>query len=123
MTDKQARLKAALDDLSSHPGVQGAVLVSRDGFCMMNRFDALPGADTFSAMSATLVGAAEAALAEVGDGAPTRIVVETKKGRMVAVGVSADMLLVAVTDGSLKLDGLVERVQRAAEDVGRLLSP
>lgn len=121
LTENQTRLQATLDALRSNGEVRGALLISRDGFCMMNQYDALPGADTFSAMSATLMGAAEAALAELGDHAPLRVVVETRHGRLVATGVTKEILLVAIADVSAALDPLVKRVERAAEDVARIL--
>lgn len=122
LTEKQSRLQEALDRLCASPGVKGVVLVSRDGFAMMNRYKELQAAETFSAMGATLVGAAEAAINEVATGAPQRVIVETATERMVAAGATAELLLMVVAESTLPSHELVERVDRCAQEVARLLS-
>lgn len=126
LSDRQARLQPLLDRLLDEDGLQGAVLVSRDGFCMMNRIPRLPGADTFSAMSATLIGAADAAFGELGEDRVSGVLVETPKSRMAVVNVTREMVLVvlAAREDAQERDAaaLMERARRAAEDVHRALS-
>lgn len=122
MTPRQTRLQETLDQLVARPGTRGALLVSRDGFCMMNNFDSLPAAETFSAMSATLVGAAEAAFAEFGSDGPTRVVIESTRTRMVAEGAGGEMLLVALTEASAPLDETLKDVSAATSEIARILA-
>lgn len=122
LTDKQKRLQDTLDGLGAQPGVRGAVLVSRDGFCMMNRCPAMPAAETFSAMSATLFGAAEAAFAEFANDGPRRVIVESASARMVAEGAGGELILVAVLDASKPLADALKQVTAAAADVARAMS-
>lgn len=97
-TDRQQRLQEVLDRLVKDAALNGALLVSRDGFCMMNRMARLTMPDTFSAMGATLVGAAEAAFGELGEEMPVRVSVETATSRMLIRGVTGELLLVLIGD-------------------------
>lgn len=123
LSERQTRLQAVLDRLREQANLQGAVLVSRDGFCIMNRLPRLPAAETFSAMSAMVLGAAEAALAEMGEEAPSGILIETRTTRMAVVAVSRELALVALAsrgDGS-EAPRLLERARDAAEELLRTL--
>ncbi len=122
LTQKQTHLQTALDALADAPGMVGAVLVSRDGFCMMNRFKALPGAETFSAMSATLMGAAEAALNEIGTERPLRIIVETSRHRMVTAGATGELLVVAMSEIATPLADVLMLVESAAAQIATVMS-
>lgn len=121
MTDKQQRLEEALKRLVGDGEVRGAVLVSRDGFCVLNQFNRLPSPETFSAMSATLVGAAEAALSELGVRHATRVVVSTETDRLVTVGATDELLLVALLDGDAALEASLGRIDEAARSVAKIV--
>lgn len=114
MTLRQERVQEILDALGREPGVRGALLVTRDGLCALNRSRGLPQADTFSAMCAALVGAAEAALAEWNESAPARVTVETPGMGLVLVGIDAEVVLVAATERGAQHDKLRPHVDAAA---------
>lgn len=121
-TDRQQRLQETLDQVVAHPGVTGALLITRDGFSMMNRCPRLPAPETFAAMSATMLGAAEAALGELGDGKTPRVVVESDRRRIITVGATEELLLVTVTETSLRLDDVMPRLEAAAQTVAKLVA-
>lgn len=121
-TDRQQRLQETLDAVVAQPGVFGALLVTRDGFCMMNRCAKVPAAETLSAMTATLLGAAEAALAEVGGEGTPRVVIESKHRRMLVVAATEELLLVGVTDVSVRAEDFASRLDVAAQTVAKLVS-
>lgn len=117
LTDLQTRLGQTLETLVATDGVKGAVLVSRDGFTMLNHHADLLAAETFSAMTATLFGASEAALSELTSEPPSRIVIEAGATRLVAMGAGGEVLLVAQTSLDIVLDDALKLVEAAAKDV------
>lgn len=121
-TDRQQRLQETLDAVVAQAGVLGALLVTRDGFCMMNRVAKVPAAETLSAMTATMLGAAEAALAEVGGEGTPRVTLETKARRMVVVTATDELLLVGISDTSVRAEDLAARLEAAAQTVAKLVS-
>ena len=122
MTDKQQRLQDAIDKLVDQSDVLGAVLVSRDGFCVFNDLNRLPNPETFSAMSATLVGAAEAALSELGVQRATNIIVNTDDEIMIAYGATDELLLIALADGGSAIADLLGRVEETAHAVAKVVT-
>ncbi len=121
-TDRQQRLQEALDHLVGHDGVQGALVVTRDGFVILNLCPSLPAPETFAAMSATLVGAAEAAMGELGREPVPRVVVETPERRVAATVATDELLVIAVTDRSTDADDLWPKLEATAQTVAKLVA-
>lgn len=92
-------ISALLAEVAALDGVKGAALVTRDG--LPHEF-LIPGSvndEVFAAMSATLMGAAETALFELGGQEPQRILVETGTlGFMVAPAGRDLLIVVAMLD-------------------------
>lgn len=122
MKDRQERLEGLLSELAREKGVLGASLVSRDGLAVRTAGSVEMNRETFSAMSATLVGAAEIALAELDAGKPRSIVCHTDRVRLVLVGATHDLLLVAYARADAPLDALVPRVEAAAGSVAAIVA-
>ena len=122
MKDRQARLDALLQDLAKEPGVLGASLVSRDGLAVKTVGAVEMNRETFSAMSATLVGAAEIALAEIDGGKPRSIACHTERVNLVLVGATHDLLLVAYAKSDAPLDALARRLEAAAGNVAAIVA-
>ena len=122
MKDAQARLDALLHDIAKEPGVLGASLVSRDGLAVKTVGSVEMNRETFSAMSATLVGAAEIALAEVDGGKPRSIVCRTERVSLILVGATHDLLLVAYAKADAPADALARRLEAAAGNVAAIVA-
>jgi predicted regulator of Ras-like GTPase activity (Roadblock/LC7/MglB family) len=82
-----------LDDLVGQ-GALGAGLVGRDGLPILLRFPRPVQEETFSAMSAALFGAAEAALLELAEQAPAIATIEAGRVRLFVAGLDDTHLLV-----------------------------
>lgn len=121
MMDRQLRLDQALDALSRETGVLGVALISRDGLCVKAHGRLDLGRETFSAMSATVMGAAEIALAEIDGGSARHIVASTDKVTMVLLGATRDLLLVSYLESSASVDQLLPRMQAAAAGVSKIV--
>lgn len=120
MRDRQERLEALLGDLSKQPGVLGAALVSRDGLSVKAVGKQELHRETFSAMSATVMGAAEIAFSELAPDKLRRLVAETDRGKIVILGATPDLLLIVYTQADASLPDLVARAEAAALQVASL---
>lgn len=122
MNDRQQALRGVLEQIAADPQAIGAALVSRDGIPILDHFKRPFHKETFSAMSATLLGAAEVALAEVRAGPPLRIVAEAADIKMVIVGIKPDFILVVLAETSAPLDRILSRVSSGAEGIANLVA-
>lgn len=95
----------------------GATLMTRDGLCVVNRSTHQFSPETFSAMSATLMSAAETALYELGGGKRVRVIAETDRRKMIAVGASDEFLLVAMTEANVKLQDALLSVEQTVSEL------
>lgn len=100
MSDARAQAQTILDELVSR-GAVGAGLVGRDGLPVLLRFHSPVQEETFSAMAAALLGAAEAALLELAEQAAAVATVEAGKLRLIVSGLDETHLLVVAAPASL----------------------
>lgn len=120
--DKQSRLEGLLDALGKEPGVLGASLVSRDGLAVRSSGRLSLSRETFSAMTATFMGAAEIALSELDGGKTQHIVASTDRVKLVVLGATRDLLLVVCTQADVAHDKLIPRLEAAAQNVATVVS-
>lgn len=113
----QQELGKLLDDLLTQDGMVGAALISRDGLTVKAVGRPEMHRETFSAMTATLMGAAEIALGEFDGGKARTIVASTDRVQMVLMGASRDLLLVAAVRPDAAVDKLLPRLQDTAQRV------
>jgi uncharacterized protein len=113
----------SLDDLLKEvgglPGVRGCALVTRDG--LPHAFG-IPGAvneEVFAAMTATLLGAAETALFELGEEEAPKIVVKNHRMALLVTEVSDDLLLVIVLNDPTQVENVHERAMSLLPGKGR----
>lgn len=99
MSEARAQAQALLDEIVGR-GAVGAGLVGRDGLPVLLRFPRPVQEETFSAMAAALLGAAEAALLELGEQGAAQASIEAGKIRLVVTGIDdTHLLVVAVPVG------------------------
>lgn len=113
----QQQLGVLLEDLVKEQGFIGASLVSRDGLSVKSAGRQELSRETFSAMVATLMGAAEIALGDVEGGKARSVVATTERLRMVLIGATRDLLLVACVRADAPLERAVALVEAAATKV------
>lgn len=120
--DRQQRLEGLLQELTKEPGVLGASLVSRDGLAVRSSGKLMLSRETFAAMTATFMGAAEIALAELDGGRMHHMIAVTDRVKLIVVGASRDLLLVVCTQADAPHDRLLPRLEAAAQNVAMVLS-
>lgn len=121
MMDRQQRLERLLDELALEKGITGVALISRDGLGVRASGKLELGRETFSAMSATVMGAAEIALAELEGGRMRSLVASTDRLKLIIVGATRDLLLVACAASDAPVEKYLPRLEAAAENVAAMV--
>lgn len=122
MSDARLQAQAVLDELVGR-GAVGAGLVGRDGLPVMLRFPSPVQEETFSAMAAALLGAAEAALLELAEQSTAVASVEAGKLRLVVAGLDETHLLVVAAPMSLEAAKLGPAIDAARGRLRPILGP
>lgn len=118
---KKENLEKVLDNLSTVGGIEGSAVVSRDGLIIVSNLPAAIDAETFGAMSATMTGAAETASSELKKGTPDRVLVESKKGKVISVSAGPTAILVALAGPDAKLGLVMLEISKAAKKINARL--
>jgi uncharacterized protein len=120
--DRQERLDRSLEELSKQHGILGVALVSRDGICVKALGHAEMNRETFCAMSATLMGAAEIALSEIDPSRATHVVAQTAQAKIIVMGATGDLLLIVHAAANAPLDAVVEQARAAATSIASVVA-
>ena len=114
-------LEKVLKDINNIGGVEASAVASRDGLLISSTIPRKQHAETFVAMSATMMGAAETATTELGKGIPDRIIVESKNGRIIGTGAGHKALLLVMTKPDAGLGLVLVEMAKAAEQIRQIL--
>ena len=114
-------LEIVLSELKQVGGVEASAAASRDGLLIKAIMPSGQHAETFAAMSATMLGAAETATTELGKGIPERVIVESDHGKLIATGAGPKALLVVLTTPEAGLGLILLEMDKAAHKVKELL--
>lgn len=121
MPDTINMLDKVLADTKRVGGVEASVIASRDGLLMASNIPSSSRAETFAAMSATMLGAAETATTELGKGIPDRVIVESEHGKLIATGAGPKALLIVLTDPNAGLGLILVELEKAAEKIKKIV--
>ncbi|MDI6902430.1 MAG: roadblock/LC7 domain-containing protein [Methanocellales archaeon] len=136
MSTTKEMLEKVLDDLKEAVEVEASAIISREGLLMasdlswhltyltISREGLLMASDIsglFAAMSATMLGAAETATAELWKGISSQIIVELKKGKVIAYGAGPKAILVTITPPKAELSPILVEMEKAADKIKGLL--
>jgi len=114
-------LEKILHDINNAGGVEASAIASRDGLLICSTIPKKQHAETFVAMSATMIGAAETATTELGKGIPDRIIVESKHGRIIGTGAGSKALLLVMTRPDAGLGLVLIEMAKASERIKQVL--
>ncbi|MCZ7357634.1 MAG: roadblock/LC7 domain-containing protein [Candidatus Methanoperedens sp.] len=121
MPDTIDMVDKILSDLKKVGGVEACAAASRDGLLIRAILQKEQFAESFAAMSATMLGAAETATTELGQGVPHRVIVESERGRLIAVGAGPKALLMAIVNTDTGLGLILLELDKAAEKLKEIL--
>ncbi len=122
MADTIDMIDKVLADLRTVGGVEACAAVSRDGLLIRSNIQKEQFAESFAAMSATMLGAAETATIELGKGVPHRVIVESENGRLIAVGAGPKALVIVIVNTDTGLGLILLELEKASEKLKGLLS-
>ncbi|MCZ7372081.1 MAG: roadblock/LC7 domain-containing protein [Candidatus Methanoperedens sp.] len=122
MADTIDMIDKILADLRKVGGVEACAAVSRDGLLIRSNIQKEQFAESFAAMSATMLGAAETATIELGKGVPHRVIVESENGRLIAVGAGPKALVIVIVNTDTGLGLILLELEKASEKLKGLLS-
>jgi predicted regulator of Ras-like GTPase activity (Roadblock/LC7/MglB family) len=118
-SDRPARIRQLLAGLVDGKRVVGAAVVSRDGLPVQSQMTRPVSEETFCAMAAALLGAAEGALQEWADERPQRATAESAAFRLTLESLDADFILAVVAPGGEAVP--LPEVGKAAGELRTLL--
>ncbi|HLF16938.1 MAG TPA: roadblock/LC7 domain-containing protein [Candidatus Thermoplasmatota archaeon] len=121
MSDARSSVQASLERRVGPTGWLGAALVSRDGLPVMRAFSRPVNEETFSAMVAAMMGAAEAAWAEWGEDRPQRALLEGAKLRLAVLGLDTEYILAVAAPVKGEGAAFLKDVDAAAAELRTLL--
>ena len=104
--NKRISVSKLLKKLLEIGDVEAAAIITRDGLLIASEMIKPVDSETFAAMNATLFGAAETLVSELGRGLLDRVIVEGCDAKLVAVSAGENALLVLLTDDKANI-GLV----------------
>ncbi len=111
-----------LADLKKIGGVEACATATRDGLLIRAVMQQEQFAESFAAMSATMLGAAETATTELGKGVPTRVIVESDHGRLIAVGAGPKALLMVLVNSDAGLGLVLLELEKSANKLKEILT-
>lgn len=114
-------LEKILKDMNNTGGVEASAIASRDGLLIYSTILQKSQAETFVAMSATMMGAAETAASELGKGIPDKIIVESKTGSIIGIGAGPKALLLVMTKPDAGLGLVLIEMKKASERIKQVL--
>ena len=102
-------MKNLLDQLNDVPGVQGSMVITRDGIMVVEALGPQLQEDAVAALSSSLVNTLQKALETIDkDGSPEEMVLSATEGKLIFSDLG-NAFLVVVTRPNLKLGtGLIE---------------
>lgn len=119
---KKEKLDGLLKNFNETCSCEGSAVVSRDGLLISSLLSSGVDAETFAAMSATMVGAAETAVSELKKGGMERVIVESRDSKIIATGAGSSALLVAMTSSKANLGLLLMEMKKTAEVIAGVLT-
>ncbi|VVB55846.1 Roadblock/LC7 domain protein [uncultured archaeon] len=114
-------LEKVLKNINNIGGVEESAVASRDGLLICSTISKKQHAETFVAMSATMIGAAETATTELGKGIPERIIVESNNGRIIGTGAGPKALLLVMTKPDASLGLVLIEMTKASEQIRNII--
>ncbi|MCW4005773.1 MAG: roadblock/LC7 domain-containing protein [Candidatus Bathyarchaeota archaeon] len=115
-------IDSILRELKTVGGVESSAVVTRDGLLVASDTSPDVDAETFAAMSASMVGSAETAVTEVKGGTANRVIVESENSKLIALGAGPKVLLVVMTTRDAALGLILLKLNEAARKLGSLVT-
>ncbi len=114
-------LKKELENLSEKHGIEISAIISRSGVPIAWNVPDESQVETFSTLSATILGASEVVYTGLGKEPPTKIIVESKSGTFLAGSISSKALI-AVISNSTDTEAVCKSLDEATKNITEVLA-
>ncbi len=121
MTEVKEQIEAVLAELKSSGDVEASAVIRRDGLMVGSDLSAKIEPGTIASMAASLVGAAETTSSELKRGIFQEIIIDSEKGKVVAIGAGKLALLVCLVKKEGNLGFVLISMERAAKKIEAML--
>ena len=115
-------INEVLKELKTVGGIESSAVVTRDGLLVASDTSPDVDAETFAAMSASMVGSAETAITEVKGGTTARVIVETEDSKLIALGAGPKVMLVVLAKSEVQLGLILLKLSDAARKISSIVS-
>ena len=106
-------VSGVLSDLKRAGGIRALAVVSREGILVASDIPGDVHPETFAAMSAVMLSAAETAYLEINHVIPDRLIVETDEGKLIIMGAGERSMLVALAEAKAVTSHLMVEISKA----------
>ena len=113
-------LKKVLSDLKKEHGVDASAVVSRNGIPIAWELPDNIHMETFSTLSATIMGASDVVCSSLEKEPPERVIIQSRSNVIVLTGLGSKALLVAMGAGT-DTDKIVNCVDESAQKIREVL--
>ncbi len=114
-------MESTLKEINKIGGIESSAIASRDGLLICSTLRDQKRAEVLVAMSATMIGAAEAASIELEKGIPEITIVESKKGKIIGTGAGSKAILLVMTRPETNLGWVLVEMKKASEKIKQVL--
>ena len=121
MALRSEEIERVLKRLESVPGLEGAALVSSDGFMLASSLPPDVSEDRVAAMGAAIVSIGERVNKELERGGFDMALISGNNGYTLATGAGIEAFLIVLASKNAKLGWVFLEVRRAAEELARIL--
>ncbi len=114
-------LDTVLSDLKSMDGIQASALVTNEGLMMASDIEnSNVDAETFGAVIAMLTRSATHTAKQLNKGEIEYLLLNTKKGRIVIIKISSNIILTALTNADLNISSTIEKLKGVSEKIKKI---
>jgi len=121
MAEVKERIESVLAELKSSGDIEASAVIRRDGLMVASDFSTKIEPATIASMAASLVGTAETTSSELKRGVFQEIIIDSEKGKVVAIGAGKLALLVSLVKKDGNLGFVLISMERAAKKVEDIL--
>jgi len=115
-----SELKKILGELKNDYGVEASAVVSRNGVPITWELPENVHVETFSTLSATILGASDVVCSSLEKGSPDRVIIQSAANTIVVTGLGSKALLVAMAPDT-NTEKLVKGVNESAQKIREVL--
>jgi len=119
--DVRHELEAVLDRVLRDTGCRAIAIARTDGLVVAHRGASWLDPRVVAAVAATMVGAAEVAAEQLGQGDIEEITIRCTQGRIIAVNAGPEAVVIALYGRDENLGLVILTLSRATEAIARLL--